>query len=73
MKNNTAKKKRILPDTWLIVFGILLVIAALSWIVPSGTFEYEMMDVIDLKCNCALSTLGCSFFNVSRYWFLWKY
>lgn len=45
MKNNTAKKKRILPDTWLIVFGILLVIAALSWIVPSGTFEYEMMDV----------------------------
>lgn len=42
----TAEKKRInLPDTWLIVFAIVLLMAILSWIVPSGTFDYEQIDV----------------------------
>ena len=42
-KNTTSKRK--LPDTWLVVFFILVVIAILTWIVPSGSFDYETIDI----------------------------
>ena len=42
-KNTTSKRK--LLDTWLVVFFILVVIAILTWIVPSGSFDYETIDI----------------------------
>lgn len=42
-KSTTSKRK--LPDTWLVVFFILVVIAILTWIVPSGSFDYETIDI----------------------------
>ena len=42
-KSTTVKRK--LPDTWLVVFGILVIMAILSWVIPSGTFEYQTVDV----------------------------
>lgn len=34
-----------MPDTWLIVAGIIAIVAVLSWIVPSGSFDYQDIDV----------------------------
>ena len=42
-KSTTSRRK--LPDTWLVVFFILVVIAILTWIVPSGSFDYETIDI----------------------------
>lgn len=42
-KKETAKRR--MPDTWLIVFALLAIMAVLSWIVPSGSFDYETIDV----------------------------
>ena len=42
-KSTTVKRK--LPDTWLVVFGILVIMAILSWVIPSGAFEYQTVDV----------------------------
>lgn len=42
-KSTTSKRK--LPDTWLVVFFILVVIAILTWVVPSGSFDYETIDI----------------------------
>ena len=38
-------KKFVFPDTWIVVFVIVAIIAVLSWIVPSGTYDYEKIDV----------------------------
>ncbi len=55
MKNSAVKKKVKLPDTWLIVFGILLIMAILSWIVPSGTYDYEKIDVNGTTRNVVIA------------------
>lgn len=39
------KKQFKMPDTWLIVAAIVAVVAILSWIIPSGSFDYQEIDV----------------------------
>ena len=34
------KKKFVMPDTLLIVAAVVLIMAILSWVIPSGTYEY---------------------------------
>lgn len=51
MSNSTSAKQEILkkklpfPDTFIIVAGIVLIMAILSWVVPSGTYDYQNVDV----------------------------
>ena len=44
-KTATEKKKKTRLDTWLIVFAIIAVVAVLTWVIPSGAYEYEEIDV----------------------------
>ena len=50
-----AKKKINMPDTWLIVFIIIAVMALLSWVIPSGSFDYETIDVNGTSRNVAIA------------------
>lgn len=50
-----AKKKINMPDTWLIVFIIIVVMALLSWVIPSGSFDYETIDVNGTSRNVAIA------------------
>lgn len=50
VKHSTAKvkaapRKRAFPNTWLIIAVMIAIIAILSWIIPSGTYDYEKIDV----------------------------
>lgn len=45
MKQATEKKKRTMPDTYIIVALIVLIFAILSWIIPPGTYDYQEVDV----------------------------
>ena len=40
----TKKKKFTMPDTLIIVAVVVLLMAILSWIVPSGTYDYIDQD-----------------------------
>jgi len=40
-----TKKKFSFPNTWVVIFAMIILVAILSWIVPSGSFEYEKIDV----------------------------
>ena len=42
---NAKKKKIVMPDTLIIVAAVVLLVAILSWIIPSGTYDYQQMDV----------------------------
>lgn len=39
------KRKLTMPDTLIIVAAIVMLAAIMSWVVPSGTYEYQQMDV----------------------------
>ncbi len=43
MKNE--KKKRQIPNTYVIVFAIILISAVATWLVPGGTFDRETIQV----------------------------
>lgn len=45
MEKSAVKKKFQFPDTWIVVFCIVAIVALLSWIIPSGTYDYEKIDV----------------------------
>lgn len=49
------KKKLAMPDTWLIVFAIIVVMAILTWVVPSGAYEYETIDVNGTSRSVAIA------------------
>ncbi|HSO24271.1 MAG TPA: hypothetical protein VLT81_15295, partial [Chondromyces sp.] len=34
-----------MPDTYIIVAVIVLVMAALTWVIPPGTYDYHEVDV----------------------------
>ncbi len=36
----TSKKKFVMPDTLIIVATVVMIMAILSWIIPSGTYDY---------------------------------
>ncbi len=42
-----AKKRRKLamPDTYIIVAFIVLIIAALTWVIPPGSYDYQEVDI----------------------------
>ncbi|MGL5753737.1 MAG: YfcC family protein [Paraclostridium sp.] len=42
--SNLKKKKIIMPNTLTIIFLLIVVMAILTWIVPSGSFEREDVD-----------------------------
>ena len=45
LEMETAKKKKfVMPDTLIIVAAVVLLVAILSWIIPSGTYDYEQME-----------------------------
>lgn len=40
---DTAKRKWLLPHTYVLLFGMIVFVAALTWIVPSGSFERQQL------------------------------
>ncbi len=50
-----TKKKMEMPDTWLIVFAIIVVMAVLTWVIPSGAYEYQTIDVNGTSRNVAIA------------------
>jgi len=40
-----TKRKLAMPDTYIIVAIIVLVMAALTWVIPPGTYDYQEVDV----------------------------
>ena len=41
----SRKKRLAMPDTYIIVAVIVLVMAALTWVIPPGTYDYEEVEV----------------------------
>ncbi len=39
------KKRFRMPNTWLIVAGLIVIMAVLSWIIPPGSYDYHKVDV----------------------------
>lgn len=54
MSNNEKTKKFKLPDTWIIVFLMVVIVAILSWVVPPGTYQYEQVEVNGTMRNLAI-------------------
>ena len=52
----TGKRKRKLamPDTLIIVASVVLLVAILSWIIPSGTYDYQEMNINGRIRNVAI-------------------
>lgn len=48
------KKKMAFPNAWVIVAAIIAIAAILSWIVPSGTYDYETMIVNGTERSVAI-------------------
>jgi len=44
-KEPVAGKKLAMPDTYVIVAFIVLVVAALTWVIPPGTYDYEQVEI----------------------------
>lgn len=51
---DVKKKKRVMPDTFIIVAIIVLIMAILSWIIPPGTYEYQEVDINGTMRNVAI-------------------
>lgn len=49
-----AKKKFKMPDTWIVVFIMVVIVALLSWIVPPGSYEYEQKEINGTVRNLAI-------------------
>ena len=50
MSNNShslagERKKGKMPHVFVILFFLVLILSALTWIIPPGQFEYEAVDV----------------------------
>ena len=39
------KRKLVMPDTYIIVGFIVLIMAALTWVIPPGSYDYQEVDV----------------------------
>jgi uncharacterized ion transporter superfamily protein YfcC len=44
-KAPSTKRKLAMPDTYIIVAFIVLVMAALTWVIPPGSYDYQEVDV----------------------------
>ena len=43
----TSKRSWSLPHTYVLLFVIILFVALLTWIVPSGVFERQQLKIAD--------------------------
>src|SRR5210317_2573782 len=43
----TSKKAWSLPHTYVILFAIIVVVATLTWLVPSGVFERQQLEIAE--------------------------
>lgn len=43
-----------MPDTLIIVASVVLLVAILSWIIPSGTYDYQEMNINGRIRNVAI-------------------
>ena len=50
----TKKKKFPMPDTFIIVAVIVLIMAIMSWVIPSGTYEYQEVEINGSMRNVAI-------------------
>ena len=48
------KRKLAMPDTLIIVASVVLLVAILSWIIPSGTYDYQEMNINGRIRNVAI-------------------
>lgn len=48
------KKKFTFPDTLIIVAVVVLIVAILSWVIPSGTYDYQEQDINGRIRNVAI-------------------
>ncbi len=48
------KSRLVMPDTYIIVAFIVLVMAALTWVIPPGTYDYHEVDVNGRMRNIAI-------------------
>jgi uncharacterized ion transporter superfamily protein YfcC len=56
MSSSTDTKKRFnMPNTWLIVAGLIAIMAVLSWIIPPGSFDYQRVNVNGTMRNIAIA------------------
>ena len=44
-KATMTRKKTNFPDTLIIVAAVVLLVAILTWIIPSGSYDYQDMDI----------------------------
>lgn len=51
---STEKKKIVFPDTLIIVAIVVLIVAILSWVIPSGTYDYQEQDINGRIRNVAI-------------------
>ena len=49
-----VKKKIVFPDTLIVVAIVVLIVAILSWVIPSGTYEYREQDINGRIRNVAI-------------------
>ena len=43
----TPKRSWSLPHTYVLLFVIIMIVAALTWVVPSGVFERQQVEIAD--------------------------
>ena len=55
MSNEKTKKKFQMPNTWIIVFAMVVIVAILSWIIPPGEFKYETVEINGSTRNLAIA------------------
>ncbi|MCG6949229.1 MAG: TIGR00366 family protein [Acidobacteria bacterium] len=48
------KSRLVMPDTYIIVAFIVMVMAALTWVIPPGTYDYHEVDVNGRMRNIAI-------------------
>lgn len=49
-----GKKKFNFPDTLIIVAAVVLLVAILTWVIPSGSYDYQEMDINGRIRNVAI-------------------
>jgi len=54
-ENKKKKKGMPMPDCFIIVAVIVLIMAILSWVIPSGTYDYQQIEINGTMRNVAIN------------------
>lgn len=54
MNEAVQKKKFVMPDTLIIVAAVVLAVAILTWIIPSGSYEHQQIEINGSMRNVAI-------------------